>query len=94
MTESPGKTDRGLRALAQEIGDAEVDQWTFIDWADFCILAGIGRDKRTAESWLRVAIATKLMAKKAGRIGPPIFTKGRKWAHYADGHEISEGVKP
>ena len=88
MTEAPGTTDKRLRSLAQCIEDSEVLQWTLAQWLDFCVEAGVGRDRRTAESWLRVATVKKLMQRKPGRVGPPIFQRGTHWADYADGGQV------
>jgi len=50
-------------------------------------VAGIGRDRRTAENWLRVAGCVGMIRVSGGRYGP-VITKGPQWARFMD------GVKP
>lgn len=75
--------EKRLKVLCQHIMIEEVQQWNFKTWCDFCIVAGIGRDRRTAESWLRVASCLGMIRVNGGRYGP-VITKGPQWPRYLD----------
>lgn len=57
--------ERKLTAIVQEIvtaGNGEaLTSWTYADWQTFLIGAGIGMDKATHLSWLRVARVYKVV---------------------------------
>ena len=92
MTEAAGTTERKLKAIAVQIcvagGDGGALQaWGFDDWQDFIILAGIGRDVKTAKSWLRVALAYNMVRCTHGFKCLPAsrYGQGANWTKFSDG---------
>lgn len=82
-------TVRKLRTIVQEIVNAgngsALTTWTYQDWQEFLIVADIGMDRATHQSWLRVARAKGVVICTRGFWGAPgsMYGPGPRFIDYA-----------